>query len=179
MLERTHVTRFAVPFLMKRTFKWMPLITCNPFKTITLKKNRSMLGGVPFHKDVFLSSLLCPKSCVVESWMVANPFLFRWITDSSLERVSCHTCLLECIHLSSCTQSPLFPFHLTLDLPLAPAALECGIFYVVFHVKRNASHDLSVPSIGPPYVDVWCSLASHLFLNSILNVQRQQWLQLF
>ena len=36
-------------------------------------------------------------------------------------------------------------------------------FQEVFHEQRNASHELSVPSVGPPSVEVWCSLAVHIF----------------
>ena len=44
----------------------------------------------------FIKGLL-PRNSVVESWTVANPFLFLGVLAYSLDRVSFHTDLLESI----------------------------------------------------------------------------------
>ena len=49
-------------------------------------------------------------------------------------------------------------------------------FSSCFQGEENVSHELSVPGIGPPFFFESVVVSRFTFLNTILNVQRQQWL---
>ena len=88
-----------------------------------------MLAGSPFLKDFFLTVSLFPRNSVVESWTVANPYLFLWVVVSSLDRVSFHTHLLENIDLVLPIVHHVhnFSFFWPLRLALTAAAPEAGL----------------------------------------------------
>ena len=99
--------------------------------------------------DFFLSGFLFPRNSVLESWTVANPFLFG-IHVFSRGCVSFRTCLLE--------STDLLPSRTRPWLQQSQRLVQ-----VVFHEKRNASHELSVPGLGPPHFFVCGSLAIYIF----------------
>ena len=111
---------------------------------------RSMLA---FLKDFSCRGPIFTKNSVVESWTVANPFLFLWVVASSLDRVSLHNSVLESTDLALSVARNLQCFS-----SLCPWSCtwlqqrQRRAFQVVFHMKRNASHEFAVPSIGPPYL---------------------------
>ena len=103
ILERTLIHQVCNFLLLTGTFRWMPVITNFPFKTIfSCRKS------------------LIPRNSFVESWTF---FLVLWLPASSLDRVSLHFCLLESIGLFCPwhTVSQLFLFPLPSDWPLDSA----------------------------------------------------------
>ena len=139
-----------------------------------LLKRESMLAGFPLLKDLFLSKSLFPRNSVVESWTVAVPYLF--LVDSRLVSGSCFM-----PHLSPrehwpfvvpCTHSPLFLFPLPLDVSLAAAAPQTGFTNCLSRVT-NFLFQVSDHHIFRSGV-----VSRFTFLNSILNVQGQKWLEL-
>ena len=76
--------------------------------------------------------------------------LFIWFVAYSLDRVSFHTYLLERIDLLLFTVRNVQRLFFLCPYTFCSSA-RGGFFQVVFHETRNASHELSVPSVGPPF----------------------------
>ena len=90
---------------------------------------RSMLA---FTEGFFLSGSNLHNS-VVESWTVANPFLFLLVLASSLDRVSLHNSVLESTDLALSVARNLqcfFPF--TLGLALGCSSARGGLSKLSF-----------------------------------------------
>ena len=123
-----------------------------------------MSAGFPVLED-FIKGLL-PRNSVVESWTVANPFLFLGVLAYSLDRVSFHTDLLESIDLllSILRNFHCFFFPLPLDFLLAAVAPEVSFSKLSFFTRReNASHEFVFQVSDRDLFQVWCSLLIHLF----------------
>ena len=169
-LERT------VHSLMKRTLRWIPIVTRISFWTITFLLAKHV-GWFSFPGGLFPVGSLFPRNSVVESWTVANPFLFLLILAYSFNRSSFRTYLLESIDiLLSFVRNLHCLFPLPFDSPLAAAPLAG--FSRCLSQEENASHDFLF-QVSDQHCFKSDVVSRFTFLNSIFNAQRQQWLQLF
>ena len=138
----------------------LPTITSIPFWTVTLSKETEARWLVVLSWRTFsCRGPSFPINSVVESWTVANPYLFLWILASSLECVSFNSYLLGSIDI-------LLPIVRTLHcfFFLCPW-LQQGqrrALQVVFNEKRNVSYEFFA-LCRTTIVYVWCSLTIHLF----------------
>ena len=146
--------------------------------TVALASEACWLG-FPYLKDFSLSGFPLPKE-LRRGRTVANPHLFPWVFDSSLDRASHHVhrlgsidLLLSIVHNLHC-----FIFPLPLHLPLAYSIARRGLFQVAVtrrkilltHILLEVSdHHLLKPGV----------VSRFSFLNTLLSVQRRQWLLLF
>ena len=105
-----------------------------------------------------LSSLPFPRESLVGELDGRAPF-FPVGSLFSRGRVSFHTFHLPFSYIVRNLQR----FALALRLALGCSSARSGFLQVVGHEKRTASHDSSVPSIGPPYFQVWCNPKIHPF----------------
>ena len=122
-----------------------------------------LLESVPRRvKDSYLSGIIHSDNFVLGE-LDREPFLFP--SDSRFLKGSCsflHT-LLESTCLSSSIVCNLQYFVFLCSSSCPRQQRQRRTFRVVFHEKRNASHEFSAPSIIPLCFSVWCSLAIHPF----------------
>ena len=150
----------------------MPTITSISFSTITLFKKAKHVGWFSSPEGFFLSASLFPKNSIVESWTVANPLLLLIVFHSTL--VSSRALTFFCCPLCAISN---VSFSIALRLALGCSSVRGGLFKFSFMRRKMLPHDLSASGVGPPFVQSG-AVSRFILLNSILNVQRQQWLQL-
>ena len=132
-LMRTY-SQIATSLVMIRALKRMAVVTSISLWTVSLFEGEAR-GLVFFSRN----------NSFMESWTVANPFLFHWIHAFSLNRVSFHICLLESINLLLSTVCNLQCF-------LCPFALDCNsVRGGISREVKILAHENSVQGSRPPY----------------------------
>ena len=165
MLERTLIPKFATSFPMKRTLRWRPVITSIPFRTITLFKKAKHVGWVFFSRRTF--ACRGPSFQEVPSWRAGRSRTLTFSCGFSLALwIVFHSTLISSRALNAVSTVAFFLCPWT--CPWLQQR-QRRAFQIVFHERRIASHEIFVPSAGPPSVQVWCSLAIDL----------QKWIELF
>ena len=140
----------------------MPVITSTSFGTFALLK-RAARRLVFFHcwTRTFRGSF----TQGIPSWRAGLGILSFSFECTLFLGVMFHSTLFPSKALTICRPLyaiSIFSFSFTLRPALGCSIARGGVFHVVFHEKRNASHELCVRSTGPPYVSVWCILKDHL-----------------
>ena len=128
--------------------------------TIDLASEACWLG-FPYLKDFSLSGFLFPRNSVVDGRSRTLTFSLGF---SILLWTAFHTTFIASGALTFCcplyTISTVFFFLCPFTCPWSAASPEAG-FSNCFHEKINPSYAYSARSIGPPSVELWCSLAIH------------------
>ena len=151
MLERTLTPKFAIPFLMKGTLWWEPVITCVSFETMTLQKAKHV-GWFSFTEG--LLSCRGPSFQGIPSWRPGRSRTLIFSFEFSLLLcIVFHSTLLSSKALTCCCPLyAIFTVSLSFALKTCPWRQQRqwrASQMVVFHWMRNASRDLSVPCIRP------------------------------